>query len=175
MSDIREIKQTIPVHYIKKGLGYHVNYDFTLPAGETKYLVFKTLDDFIHAFNRRVNAIDEDNAIIRLKVETLIGAEVDTLGNDISQNITNANLNYENNLNLKMYDETSTLISEGSRKPFSGTMAADRKRIAQDFISEEYILENESYLVLKFENEGNGELTVEYSSAGYQERRWLSE
>lgn len=154
---------------IDKGQGWNIQYSFTLAGNSTAYLVFETFDSPIHATSRRVKGIDIDNQIVDLRVTTLTNATVNVLGNDISNRVFNANLNKDSsNIDIKVYDETTTITDEGLDSPFSSRIKADRRMAGQQFIANEYVLKNNNYRVLKFENLNNGDIEVEYSSAGYQ-------
>lgn len=156
------------VDAIIDGRGWVANYSFNLASGSTAYLAFKTFDKKIHARGRSVNVVDLGNKVINVSVETLVNATVNTLGSDISSNIINANLNLSNIIELEMYDETTTITSEGSKIPFSGTIAGDKKQTGTAFISDEYILKTNDVLVLKFVNNGSDSVRIEYNSNGYQ-------
>lgn len=153
---------------IEQGYGWIASYEFELAAGATAYLAFETGNPDIHARNRNVNVADLGNQIIDVKIETLANATIDTLGVDISENIINANLNLDNSIVLSMYDETTTVTSEGGKIPFSGTISGDRKQVGTSFISDEYVLKNNDFIVLKFVNNGSGNVRIEYNSNGYQ-------
>lgn len=153
---------------IWRGNGWVANYSFDLAAEETAYLVFEASDKYIHVRNRSINAVDLENNVIDVTIETLKNATIDALGNDISENIVNANLNENNSIELNAYDETTTITDEGNKVPFSGTIAGDKKRTSFSFIEDEYILKLNDYLVLKFENNGSGDVRIEYHSNGYQ-------
>lgn len=153
---------------IEQGFGWVASYNFELAAGATAYLAFETSVPDIHVRNRSVNVVDLANQVIDVKVETLANVTINTLGNDISSNIINANLNLNNSIVLSMYDETTTVTTDGDKIPFSGTIAGDRKQVGSTFISDEYILKNNDYLVLKFVNNGTGNVRIEYNSNGYQ-------
>ena len=157
-----------PTDAIERGNGWVARYEFELAAGATAYLAFETNDKYIHARNRSVNVVDLDNQIINVQTKTLANATIDTLGNDISSNILNANLNLDNTIALSMYDETTTVTSDGNEVPFSGTIAGDRKQVGTAFISDEYILKLNDVIVLKFINNGSGSVRIEYNSNGYQ-------
>ena len=164
-------------NYINRGLGWNIAYQFELISGSTAYMAFETQDERIHAANRRVKVIGLDNQLIDCRVTTLKNATVGTLGNDItSTTLFNADLNSDNGINLKVYDETTTIIDEGTEASFSSRLRADRRQADQDFIADEYILKQNGVRVLKFENLGDGNVEVEYSSTGYQEEgdeRWV--
>jgi len=157
-------------YYIYNGLGWNIAYQFELTSGSTVYMAFETQDDRIHAANRMVKVVGLDNQLIDCRVTTLKSATVDTLGNDItSTTLFNADLNSDNGINLKVYDETTTVSDEGTEAPFSSRLKADRRQTDQEFIADEYILKQNDVRVLKFENLGDGNVEVEYSSTGYQE------
>lgn len=158
-----------PTDAIEKGNGWIVNYDFDLVAGATAYLAFETGDKHIHVRSRSLNIVDLSNQVIVLRTETLAAATIDTLGTDISENVINANLNIADNIDVTMYDETTTVTAEGSRIPFTKTISGDRKQAGATVISDEYILELNGLIVLKFVNEGIGNVRIEYNSNGYQE------
>ena len=163
-------KQRSNRYYVNKGLGWNIAYQFELTSGSTAYMAFETQDERIHAANRRVKVIGLDNQLIDCRVTTLKNATVDTLGNDItSTTLFNADLNSDNGINFKVYDETTTITDEGTEAPFSNRLRADRRQASQDFITDEYILRENGVRVLKFENLGEGDVEVEYSSTGYQE------
>lgn len=157
-----------PTDAIERGNGWVAHYEFSLTSGTTVYLVFETSDKYIHVRNRSVNVVDLDNQIINVQTKTLTNATIDTLGNDISDKVINANFNLDNSIQIDMYDETTTLTDEGAKLPFSGTLRADRRQAALSFIQDEYILKRNNYLAIKFENLGDGDVRVEYTSNGYQ-------
>jgi len=157
-------------NYINRGLGWNIAYQFELTSGSTAYMAFETQDDRIHASGRRIKVIGLDNQLIDCRVTTLKNATVDTLGTDISDTtIFNADLNSDNGINLKMYDETTTITDEGAEAPFSSRIRADRRSANDEYITNEYILKQNDVRVLKFENIGDGNVEAEYSSTGYQE------
>ena len=156
--------------YIHKGLGWNIAYQFQLNTGVTSYLAFETGEERIHATNRRVKVIGLDNQLIDVRVTTLKSAVVDTLGNDITATtVFNADLDDDNTINLTMHDETTTIADEGTEAPFSSRLRADRRSAAGEFITDEYILRKNGIRVLKFENLGDGDVEIEYSSTGHQE------
>ena len=157
-------------YYVNKGLGWNIAYQFELTSGSTVYMAFETQNERIHAANRMVKVVGLDNQLIDCRVTTLKSATVDTLGSDITATtLFNADLNSDNGINLKVYDETTTITDEGTEAPFSSRLRADRRQADQDFIADEYILKQNDVRVLKFENLGDGNVEVEYSSTGYQE------
>ncbi len=157
--------------YVNKGLAWNIAYQFQLNTGETKYLAFETGDDRIHATSRRVKVVGLDNQLVDVRVTTLKNATVDVLGNDItSTTVFNADLDNDNTINLTMYDETTTISDEGTEAPFSTRLRADRRSASQEFITDEYILRKNGIRVIKYENLGNGNVEIEYSSTGYQEK-----
>lgn len=157
-----------PTDAIERGNGWVAHYEFSLTAGATAYLAFETSDKYIHARNRSINVVDLANQIIDVQVKTLTNATIDTLGNDISDNVINANLNLTNTIALNMYDEATTVTSDGSEVPFTGTITGDRKQVGATIIEDEYILKLNDIIVLKFINNGSGEVRIEYNSNGYQ-------
>ena len=163
-------KQRSNRFYINKGLGWNIAYQFQLNTGVTSYLAFETGEERIHASNRRVKVIGLDNQLIDVRVTTLKSAVVDILGNDITATtVFNADLDNDNTINLTMYDETTTITDEGTEAPFSSRMRADRRSATGEFITDEYILRKNGIRVLKFENLGDGNVEIEYSSTGHQE------
>lgn len=153
---------------VENGNAWLISHDFVMDSGTTAYLIFRSTGRHIHATNRRVNVVDLGIRLINVKITTLKSPTIGTLGNDISSKIINANFNYADNIDLEMFDETSTVTNDGPEAPFSGTITADRRQAAAEFISDQYILEVDSYLALKFENLGQGQVRVEYNSNGYQ-------
>lgn len=158
-------------YYINKGLGWNIAYSFTLDKNETMYLAFETNGSRIHATARKVRVIDLNNQPIYLEIVTLKNATVDVLGSDISDRIFNADLNLgTENIDLIMYDETTTIEDEGTEAPFSSTLRSERRTITEEYIENEYILRENGYRVLKFNNlSDNSEVKIEYNSTGYQE------
>jgi len=67
-----------------------------------------------------------------------------------------------------MYDETSTITTTGDRVPFSGSLKADKKSVATEFITREYKAPTNGNIVLKFENLGDSDIEVEYNSGGHR-------
>ena len=158
------------VDAIERDNGWVCNYLFDLISSETKYIAFMAgTDKFLHIRNRNINVVDLSSSIINVSTETLANAIVNTLGTEISDNIINANLNISGGIDLKMYDETTTITSEGNEVPFTGTIAGDKKQAATTFINDEYILKQDDVIVLKFVNNGTGDVRIEYNSNGYQE------
>ena len=157
-------------YYINRGLGWNIAYNFQLNSGVTSYLAFETQDDRIHATQRNVQVVGLDNSLIDCEVTTLKNATVDTLGTDITDtSVFNADLNSDNGINLIMYNETTTISDEGTEAPFSNRIRADRRSEGSEYIANEYILRENAVRVLKFENKGDGNVQIYYSSTGYQE------
>ncbi len=156
--------------YVYNGLAWNIAYQFQLNTGVTAYLVFEAGEERIHATSRRVKVVGLDNQLVDVRVTTLKNATVDVLGNDITATtVFNADLENDNTIDLSMYDEATTIVDEGLEAPFSSRIKADRRSANQEFITDEYILKRNNFRVLKFENLGDGNVEIEYSSTGYQE------
>jgi len=158
------------VDLISRGLGWNIAYSFTVTGNSTVYLAFETGEERIHAVQRRVKVVNQSSQEVGCTVTTLKNATVDTLGADITDTtVFNADLNSDNGINLTMYDETTTISDEGTEAPFSNRIRADRRSATGEFITDEYILRKNGIRVLKFENLGDGNVEIEYSSTGHQE------
>ena len=154
---------------IDRGLGWDIFYRFELLSGESGTLLLETGDIDIHANDRTVRAIDLENKIVNVRVTTITDFDVVETGNDISEKIVNSNFNFNDDIQLSFYDETSEISVNGMQKtPFSGTLKADRRLTESQFIEREYVLENNGYLAIQFENQGDGDVEIEYSASGYQ-------
>lgn len=152
---------------IDLGLGWGIHYEFTVAAGDTVYLLFEASTN-IHPTNRRVVIIDTVNQAIDVDVSTYKGITIDSYGVDISEQVTNLNFNYTNNVGVTMYDETTEITTNGAKLPYSARVVADKKTATQLFIDGEYVLADNSAVALEFKNNGGGEVTIQYNSNGYQ-------
>ncbi|MFW6282028.1 MAG: hypothetical protein ACOC1O_04465 [bacterium] len=161
-------------YFLVVGDSWDISYNFNSEGGSKEnpninYLVFTFgEEEKIHPTYRKVNVIDLDNQIINLRISTLVNPTIDTLGNEVSENIVNSDFNRDNDFDFKFYDETSTLSDEGTKVPFSNTLRAERKSISTEFIDREYIAPINGIIAIKFANYGSGEVRIEYSSGGHR-------
>lgn len=154
---------------IENGDSWDIHYEFNLLSGETKYLVFSFGNtEYIHPTTREIRILDLGNQITNVEISTYTQPTIGTLGNDISNKVFNSNINEEDNFDFIMYDETSTVTDDGIKLPYSATLSVDKKSVAGEFIERAYVAPVDGYIVLKFVNNGSGEVGVEYNAGGHR-------